>query len=1094
MEARGVWRIAGDGRKGPASPLERRVLLWGAACLFLVGWSTVAVTNVAETLFLKRVGVEHLPLVFLANSFLLAITTFLVGWRAAREDRRRLLVRTMLLLAGLMLVLWAATHAGVPGALAALVVSAKQVQAIAAIAFWVALGGWLDGRQAKRLFPPIMAGGTAGTLLGSFASAPLGSVVGISSLLLVAAAALAAAAFASARLGRVAPARLDRAPARQRRVRRPPTPASVWRQSGLFRLLATSTLLGGMLAPVLYFQFSAVADAATAGADGEQRLLALFSQFRGWLNVGVLLLQLAGTSWIFQRIGVPLASLVAPVVYLVGFLALGSEATLGAGILAMAAATLQDHSLQEPAERTLGTLFSERLRPTVAAWIEGPVKRTGGVLGNLLVLAALWLAGPQLISWTAAPLALLWVLVVLLLWRIYPSLLLEGARARRVGTEWPLAELLDARTLRGLEAALVDPDPQRCRAACDLLREAGGDASLAAVARALASAPAGNRPRLLEVLTQLLERSAKPRGEASRDALARAVARPDGLDASQRAALIQAYARFAPAEDSEGTAVLAGCRADDAPEVRLAAQIALAGADAGDLIAEAARASDDRLRAVAHTELRTTLLSSSANGTGEAVWQQRLAILASLLESPADAARAAAALAAVAAKHGRRALPAASVFLAQRATDDPRVRAALLRFVGETHLVEEARWAAARLAADSVEESRAASDCLAQLAPDCMDVIVEVARSGTRRQREALRPLLRTLPIAEATLTALMERDLEAARRARARATSLGGAPVSPLVLQRLRERADEALASALSLLAARHGDARLAELGVLLERVRGGRERAVVVEAIDALLPPAEKEQVLPLLDEPPADPRSESGAASGLGVRALPPEVEEALGSALSDDDELTRLFLRESLDRDLLRRLEVKAGLPNVSGREAPRSLAPRPAASEDAPPSDGMLSRVDIVLHLRSLALFERLRTRHLSELAGIVHEESVSAGTTIVREGDFADAMYLIVSGTVHISHAGLRLASLGPRDFFGEMAVLDGELRSATATAATRAHLLRIDRADLLGVMDDHPGIAIAICQTLSRRVRSLNDEVRELRGNRARAAPEKQA
>jgi CRP-like cAMP-binding protein len=146
----------------------------------------------------------------------------------------------------------------------------------------------------------------------------------------------------------------------------------------------------------------------------------------------------------------------------------------------------------------------------------------------------------------------------------------------------------------------------------------------------------------------------------------------------------------------------------------------------------------------------------------------------------------------------------------------------------------------------------------------------------------------------------------------------------------------------------------------------------------------------------------------------------------------------------------------------------------------------LSEVEIVLHLRSLSLFERLRTRQLGELAGIVREVTRPPGNVIVTEGDFAECMYLIVSGTVHISREGRRLAELGPRDFFGEMAVLDGELRSATVIAATRVHLLRIDRADLLGVMDEHPGIAITICQALSRRVRSLNDEVRELRRSRS--------
>ena len=61
------------------------------------------------------------------------------------------------------------------------------------------------------------------------------------------------------------------------------------------------------------------------------------------------------------------------------------------------------------------------------------------------------------------------------------------------------------------------------------------------------------------------------------------------------------------------------------------------------------------------------------------------------------------------------------------------------------------------------------------------------------------------------------------------------------------------------------------------------------------------------------------------------------------------------------------------------------------------------------------------------------------------------------------------------------MAILDGETRSATVTASSGVRLLRIDRDDLLRVMDERPGIAISICQTLSRRVRELNEAVREL-------------
>lgn len=86
-------------------------------------------------------------------------------------------------------------------------------------------------------------------------------------------------------------------------------------------------------------------------------------------------------------------------------------------------------------------------------------------------------------------------------------------------------------------------------------------------------------------------------------------------------------------------------------------------------------------------------------------------------------------------------------------------------------------------------------------------------------------------------------------------------------------------------------------------------------------------------------------------------------------------------------------------------------------------------------------------------------------------------MYFIVRGAVRIDKGGSPVAELGPRDFFGEMAVFDGETRSATATAVGEVGLLRLARSDLFEVMEDQPAIGIGICQTLVRRVRNLLDE-----------------
>lgn len=99
------------------------------------------------------------------------------------------------------------------------------------------------------------------------------------------------------------------------------------------------------------------------------------------------------------------------------------------------------------------------------------------------------------------------------------------------------------------------------------------------------------------------------------------------------------------------------------------------------------------------------------------------------------------------------------------------------------------------------------------------------------------------------------------------------------------------------------------------------------------------------------------------------------------------------------------------------------------------------------------------------------------GKSIVREGEFEDSMYFIVRGAVRIERGGHLVAELGPRDFFGEMAVFDGETRSATVTAVGRLELLRLSRNDLFEVMEDQPAIGIGICQILVRRLRNLLQE-----------------
>ncbi|MGI9591978.1 MAG: hypothetical protein ACR2P8_11470, partial [Myxococcota bacterium] len=176
---------------------ERLLFLWAGLCLGCAGAAAFALLNTAETLFLKRIGVEYLPLVLLASSALLVGTTAALGTLLARADRPRWLSRILLLLAAILIPFYPLIAQDVPRISALLVLASRQVLAISILAFFQALNDLVTARQAKRLFPPLASGITIGGIVGSFASAPVSRIVGMEGVPLVCAGLLAAAAFAA---------------------------------------------------------------------------------------------------------------------------------------------------------------------------------------------------------------------------------------------------------------------------------------------------------------------------------------------------------------------------------------------------------------------------------------------------------------------------------------------------------------------------------------------------------------------------------------------------------------------------------------------------------------------------------------------------------------------------------------------------------------------------------------------------------------------------------------------------------------------------------------------------------------------------------
>lgn len=134
----------------------------------------------------------------------------------------------------------------------------------------------------------------------------------------------------------------------------------------------------------------------------------------------------------------------------------------------------------------------------------------------------------------------------------------------------------------------------------------------------------------------------------------------------------------------------------------------------------------------------------------------------------------------------------------------------------------------------------------------------------------------------------------------------------------------------------------------------------------------------------------------------------------------------------------------------------------------------------MVDLAKSKLFSSLKPAELDALRQSAVQQNFPEGHTIFKEGDAGDGLYVVSSGLVLISAIVGQderrvLSKVGPGDFFGEMAVLDDEPRSATATAREATTAIFIPREALLAMIEKSPGLAVNLVREFSLRMREFN-------------------
>jgi CRP-like cAMP-binding protein len=137
-------------------------------------------------------------------------------------------------------------------------------------------------------------------------------------------------------------------------------------------------------------------------------------------------------------------------------------------------------------------------------------------------------------------------------------------------------------------------------------------------------------------------------------------------------------------------------------------------------------------------------------------------------------------------------------------------------------------------------------------------------------------------------------------------------------------------------------------------------------------------------------------------------------------------------------------------------------------------------------LKYVPIFSELNDSTLNQISKLGIRKTFIKDSVVLFEHETGSALFVIINGKVKVSRVSddgkeVILTILGESDFFGEMAILDGQSRSANVTAMEDSELFIIQRSEFLELIQSHPEIAVALLQELTSRLRAADMKIKSL-------------
>ena len=1054
---------------------EVGLFVWTVLLLLLLRSAGIFLNNYAETAFLKRYGVEYMPIVSMIN----AVATFFVmgiltGFMTRMPGAR--LLTHLFVFCGVSVALIRLTiPLGYDIIYPLLFMLKSQYEVLLALLFWNLANDLFNTRQSKRLFPLITAGGVIGQILSSFATPPVARWLHVDNLLLVYLVTTLAGAWTVQAMGRRYPTLLFRKPETHAKNQRGSMIGEfkavmpLMRRSVLVKILVVLTLMPNVVIPIMNYQFNYAVNAQFATESG---LIDFFGYFRGVLNI-ISLVILLFVGKLYDRFGLAVALMFHPFNYIIVFLVFFLRFDAVAAMYARISSNVIRTTINLPATAVVTGLFPESYRAMIRPFLRGTVVRIGLFIGSGLILASETLFHPRYLSLVAIPFVLIWLVGPFVLKRQYAGILLglieddsidlhsldeseirQVFRDRRVQESlirrfhrttgenrlWygQLMRSIDMRQLDDhLLAALAEEPPGDARRQLvGLLSDRAGPDAAALFSRLATEADpdlvtamidAGQRmaPGAVEPFFRQVYASTLPM-----DVKARAAGVLHGLDPERFGTRIDAWLADADPDRRRAGIIAAGISRD----LRFA----------------------DRLK---------TLLAQ----------EQDDAMLLAVLESLR-----------------RIGVTGLNPLIVDRLGDPA---AAMRRAVLDVYRIEDEtalKNVIARLGDDVPEIADLARRKIREAGYQNSLRLVKSLSLPCSKVREALFALLAELSIKDLDVYHFVQLQSRSCFQLMGEAAGVRGLPDGErvrLLVVHLEERVWFTLQTTLRVLSAQDRSGRMKKISRGLVST-DKRQRANSLEALDDILDRSLVRLLMPLLEDLEPDERLAAGR------RLFPGEIDTPAGEALLDRLLTSPNWVTLVLTLDLMGQMDdVAAALPQI--RRLARHDHPQVsraagnilhAPTREPDPKEAVMDAAaipltDKILYLKNIEIFSGLSINELAAVAAVTEEAFFEAGETVFNEGEQGDNLFLVVEGNVAVvkdcnREKEIELDNIGTGDYFGEMALFADDRRSATIRVKSPARFLTLHKHELQEIVREYPQIALHVCRVLSQRIRRLHGKI----------------